>query len=79
MVDQIQRDFEASLPGARLDDVRTRHAFLDLTTELELDWTDALGNRRDGIWSLEHLYSRPDVHDDPARAALTVLGQLRDW
>jgi len=78
VVDQIQREFEASLPGYRLDDVRAEPAFLDLTTELTLHWTDLSGNRREGLWSLEYLYGRPDVHDEPDRAAATILAQIRD-
>jgi hypothetical protein len=78
LVELIRRDFDASLPGRTLGDVRARRSFLELTTELELEWTEASGRRRDGLVIVEQLLARADVQDDPARAAASVLALLDD-
>jgi HEAT repeat protein len=76
LVELIQRDFAASFPGCTLVDVRASRSFVDLTTELELEWADDSGRRRDGLVVVEQLLARPDVQDDPAHAAASVLEQL---
>ena len=73
LIELIQRDFAESCPGCTLRDARARPSFLDLTTELQLEWSDASGHPRDGLWNLDRLLARPDVQDDPARAAASVL------
>jgi HEAT repeats len=78
LIELIRRDFAATSPGRTLGDVRARPSLADLTTELELEWTDASGRPRDGLVIVEQLLARPDVQDDPARAAASVLALLDD-
>jgi hypothetical protein len=49
---------------------------VDLTTELRVRFTDATGAERDESWSIEDLLARPDVRDDPQRAARAILADI---
>jgi HEAT repeat protein len=76
LVQLVERDFDERVPGGRLDELTARPSFLELASELIVSWRDAGGLRRDALWSVERLFARSDVNDDPERAAAAVLAAL---
>jgi hypothetical protein len=75
-IDAIERDFGGRHPELLLEAIGSARARFDLTTELTLEWWDAEGNRQSATWAVEPLLARPDVRDDPERAAASVLESL---
>lgn len=76
LVGLIEDGFAAQAPLSRLDRVSVERSRHDLTTTLTLAWTNEGGLHRDAIWSIERVFDRRDVQDDPQRAAAEVLAQL---
>jgi HEAT repeat protein len=76
LVELVERDFDARVPGGRLDELRARPSSRELESELIVSWRDAGGLRRDLLWSVERLFARGDVSGDPERAARAVLDAL---
>jgi HEAT repeat protein len=76
LVELIEQGFAELAPGSRLDTVTVERSTQDLTSTLTIAWTNEGGLRRDAAWSLERVFERPDVQDDPERAAVTLLAQI---
>jgi HEAT repeat protein len=76
LVGLIEDGFAEQAPRSRLDRVSIERATQDLTTTLTVAWTNEGGLHRDAIWSIERVFDRRDVQDDPQRAAAAVLAQL---
>ncbi|MEO9177246.1 MAG: HEAT repeat domain-containing protein [Gaiellales bacterium] len=67
--DRVRELVELIQDGLSGASVTTVHSTHDLTTELRVG---------DEIWWIEDLLGRPDVQDDPPRAAAIVLAELED-
>jgi HEAT repeat protein len=76
LVELVERDFDERVPGGRLDELRARPSSRELESELVVSWRDAGGLRRDVLLSVERVFARRDVRDDPERAARAVLDAL---
>jgi hypothetical protein len=76
LAELVEQDFDERVPGGRLDELTAQPSRRELTSELRVIWRDAGGLRRDHLWSVERLFARSDVHDDPERAATAVLDGL---
>jgi HEAT repeats len=76
LLELIERGFEESAAARTLERVRAERSSHDLTSDLIVRITDASGAGREQTWSIEDLFARPEVRDDPARAAAAVLADL---
>ena len=76
LVELVERDFDERVPGGRLEELTAQPSRRELASDLTVIWRDAGGLRRDARWSVEQLFARRDVSDDPERAAAAVLAEL---
>ena len=76
LVELIEEGFAEHAPRSRLDAVGVERSTEDLTSILTVAWTNEGGLQRDAAFTIERVLERPEVQDDPARAAAIVLAQI---
>jgi HEAT repeat protein len=76
LVDLIEHGFAEHAPLSRLDAISVTRATEELTSTLVVTWMNELGLPRDAAWSVEELFARRSVRDDPERAAAVVLAEI---